>query len=237
MERYCMNCGCLLPSNKKKYCTECDKERKRQYAKNKYHEMLIRGEKKKRYGIGICPYCGKEFIKNHPNQIGHGECSKKYHHKTIDNYNSVKRTKDGRSTLGRQVILDLGFDINNMVVHHIDENPNNNQLTNLMILNQSHHAKIHRILEKNWSLLSKDNNNNLENCWNILRDQLTTAYLETRSANVIKITDIGQSAAESLNSDNIYIFISNEKGSETMYQAPKSLTHGEDIVQTQTIEK
>ena len=36
------------------------------------------------------------------------------------------------------------------------------------------------------------------------------------SANVIKITDIGQSAAEPLNENFIYMF-SNEEGSETMY--------------------
>ena len=86
---------------------------------------------------------------------------------------------------------------------------NNNNLNNLIILNRSHHACLHRILEKNWSLLSKDNSSNLENCWNILRDQLTTAYLEINSANVIKITDIGRSAAEPLNSNNIYIYLLN----------------------------
>lgn len=75
----------------------------------------------------------------------------------------------------------------------------------------------------------------MENCWNILRGQLTTAYLETKSANVIKITDIGQSAAELLNEENIYIFDLQEEGSETMYQAPKSKANGEDIVQTQTV--
>lgn len=73
----------------------------------------------------------------------------------------------------------------------------------------------------------------MENCWNILRGQLTTTWLETMNVNVIKITDIGQSAAESLNENAIYKF-SYEEGSETMYQAPKSSnTHGEDIVQTQ----
>ena len=61
--------------------------------------------------------------------------------------------------------------------------------------------------------------------------------METYSVNVIKITDIGQSAAEPLNTNNIYIFNVQEEGSETMYQAPKSITQGEDIVQTQTIER
>jgi hypothetical protein len=76
-------------------------------------------------------------------------------------------------------------------------------------------------LERNWSLLLKDNSNNLENCWNTLRDQLTTAYLEMKGANVIKITDIGQSAVEPLNEENIYMFNLQEEGSETMHQVPK----------------
>ena len=75
---------------------------------------------------------------------------------------------------------------------------------------------LHRYLEKNWSLLLKNNSSNLENCWNNLRDLLTTTWLETMNVNVIKTTNIGQSAAEPLNEDIIYKF-SNEEGSETMY--------------------
>lgn len=177
----------------------------------------------------------KEIVKNRPNQDTCLSCYKKNIHKTVNNYNKdVKRTLKGRATIGRKTILDLGFDLKNLVVHHIDENPSNNDLSNLMILSLSNHASLHRSLEKNWSLLLKNNSSNLENCWDILRDQLTTAYLETKSANVIKITDIGQSATEPLNEENIYIFDSHEESSETMYQAPKSNSHGEDIVQTQT---
>ena len=235
MVKYCQICGCELPPLKRKWCDSCRKARKREYAKNKYKELINSGQKKKRYGIGICIYCEQEFIKNTPNQLAHGECYKKHIHKTINDYNKVKRTKDGKATFGRQTILNLGFKLNyNMVVHHKDENTNNNKLSNLVILNRKNHAQLHRLLEKNWSLLSKDNSSNLENCWNILRGQLTTAYLETKSANVIKITDIGQSAAELLNEENIYIFDLHEEGSETMYQAPKSNANGEDIVQTQT---
>lgn len=85
-----------------------------------------------------------------------------------------------------------------------------------MILNRKEHSQLHRLLEKNWSLLLKDNSNNLENCWDTLRGQLTTAWLETKGANVIKITDIGQSAAEPLNENKIYLF-ENAEGSETMH--------------------
>lgn len=190
------------------------KAKKREYAKKHYLENKKNGITKKRYGIAICPYCGEEFIKNHPDQITHRKCVKI--HKTVDDYNKVKRSKNG-NTIGRETVLKIGFSLSkNMVVHHLDENPQNNAFSNLLILNRKYHASLHRFLEKNWSLLSKDNNSNLENCWNSLRGQLTTAWLETMSANVIKIVDIGQSAAEPLHEDLIYKF-EIEEGSETMY--------------------
>ena len=233
MVKHCQLCGCEL-TTEYKWCESCRKARKREYVKTRYKNLIESGGYKKRYGITNCVYCGKEIIKNRPDQDTCYECYKEHHYKTVENYSSVKRTKDGTATIGRQTILNLGFKLTrDLVVHHIDENPDNNALPNLMILNRKNHGQLHIILAKNWSLLSKDNSSNLENCWNILRGQLTTAYLETRSANVIRITDIGQSASEPLNEEYIYIF-SQEEGSETMYQAPKSISQGEDIVQTQT---
>lgn len=234
MVKYCQVCGCELITGYK-WCESCRKARKREYAKKYYKDLINQGVVRIRYGKTNCVYCGKEIIKNKPTQDTCYECYKKHHYKTVENYNNVKRTKDGKSTIGRFVLLELRFKLGNLVVHHIDENPNNNTISNLMILSRKNHASLHGFLEKNWSLLSKDSNSNLENCWNILRGQLTTAYLETKSANVIKITDIGQSAAELLNEENIYIFDLQEEGSETMYQVPKSITQGKDIVQTQTV--
>jgi hypothetical protein len=218
MVKYCKSCGCELETGTK-WCSSCKKKRKREYAKNRYKKLKAEG-KIIRYGIGICIYCGKEFIKSRPDQLGHGECRLNNFHRTTEDYNKVKRS--GIHTVGRKTILDLGFKLtNNMCIHHLDENPDNNQLSNLLILNRSNHSQLHRLLERNWSLLLKDNSNNLENCWNTLRDQLTTAYLEMKGANVIKITDIGQSAVEPLNEENIYMFNLQEEGSETMHQVPK----------------
>ena len=208
--KHCQICGCEL-TTEYKWCNFCKKARKREYAKNRYKDLIESGQHKTRYSITNCIYCGKEIIKNRPTQDTCFDCYKKHHYKTVINYNSVKRTKDGTATIGRQTILNLGFKLStNLVVHHIDENPDNNILSNLIILNRKYHTQLHSILAKNWSLLSKDGNSNLENCWNILRGQLTTAYLETRGANVIKIIDIGQSAAETLNEDYIYVFFSQE---------------------------
>lgn len=234
MERYCQKCGCKL-TTERKWCSKCRKENKRAYAKEHYRNLIDSGHKLKRYGIGKCIYCGEDFIKNSVNQLSHRQCYLQNVHKTVEKYNAVPRAAGTVNTIGRQFIINLGFSLtSNMCVHHLDENPSNNKLSNLSILNRRYHAELHRLLEKNWSLLLKNNSSNLENCWNTLRGQLTKAWLETKSANVIKIVDIGQSAAEPLNEDNIYVF-SQEEGSETMYQAPKrNKSHGEDIVQTQT---
>jgi RNAse (barnase) inhibitor barstar len=223
MIRYCQVCGCEL-TTERKYCESCRKARKREYAKQHYRDLIESGGVKKRYGMTTCVYCGKEIVKNRPDQDTCFDCYKEHLHKTVENYNKVKRvSRNGKVLMvGRSVLLDLGFKLGNLVVHHIDENPDNNTLSNLMVLSKKNHASLHRILEKNWSLLSKDSNSNLEDCWDTLRGQLTTAYLETKGANVIKITDIGRSAAELLNEENIYIFDPHEEGSETMHQAPKS---------------
>ena len=215
MVRHCQICGCEL-TTELKYCESCRKAKKREYARNRYRALITNGGEKPRYGTTNCIYCGKEIIKNRPNQDTCYDCYKEHRHKTVANYNNVKRTKDGKTTIGRSTLLEMGFELGNMSVHHIDENPNNNTISNLMILSRKNHACLHRFLEKNWSLLSKDNNSNLENCWNNLRGQLTTAWLETMSANVIKIVDIGQSAAEPLQENFIYMF-NVEEGSETMY--------------------
>jgi len=225
-EKLCVDCGSKVVVERKR-CKECvlifNKERVK-----KYHK-----KDKPRYGIINCSICGEPLIKGRPNQNAHGKCRKK----TVENYNGVSRSKTG-NTMGKQTILDLGFILlKSQVVHHADENPENNALKNLWIMPRGLHSTLHRFLQHQWSLFRKLNSSNFENCWNSLRDQLTTAWLETTSATVIKIIDIGQSAAEPLNEKYIYIF-SQEEGSETMYEVPEtSNVVGKDIVHTKTFIK
>lgn len=54
-----------------------------------------------------------------------------------------------------------------------------------------------------------------ENCWNILRVRLTTAWIEMSGAKVKKLSEIGQSAAEPLKSNG------HGEGSEAMHGNPK----------------
>lgn len=224
MEKLCIDCKVNV-SVERRRCKDCVKIFNRERVK-KYHKR-----DKPRYGIIACDVCGEKLIKGRPNQTTHGKC--RFTYKTIDNYNNAPRAKNG-NTIARDMVSKLGFKLNyNFVVHHVDENPNNNILNNFWILPRSLHTKYHRFLQKQWSLLKKLNSSNLENCWNNLRDQLTTTWLETMGVNVIKITDIGQSAAEPLNENTIYIFVC-EEGSETMYQVSETDNAvDKDIVQTQ----
>lgn len=224
--KICIDCN-IKDSVERRRCIECLKIHNRVRAK-KYHK-----KDKPRYGIIKCSICNQDMIKNRPDQTYHGKCRIPYKSK-VDNYNNVPRSNKA-NTLARQIIIDLGFRLTkNLVIHHIDENPNNNVLSNFWIVNVKNHSKLHAFLRRKWSSLGKLNDSNLENCWNSLRGQLTTTWLETTGVKVIKIIDIGQSAAEPLNEDCIYIF-SNEEGSETMYQVPETGNAvGKDIVQTQT---
>lgn len=219
-KRTCVDCGSEYVVERKR-CKKCALIYNRERVKKYYRKD------KPRYGITNCSICGEMMIKGRPNQVAHGKCRRK----TVNDYNTVSRSSLG-NTNGRQTILDLGLRLDSlMVVHHYDENPENNSLDNLWIMSISNHTSLHRFYQREWSVFKKLNISNSENCWNILRDNLTTTWLEKAGVNVIKINCIGQSAAEPLNvKTNIYVF-SQEEGSETMYGTPEtSNVVGEDIV-------
>jgi hypothetical protein len=215
-EKQCIECG-KTGIVERKRCKECAKEYNRKRAKERY-------SKYGRYNFGksTCPVCNKEMTLWRRNQASHIECR----HKVVDDYNAVSRNKFGTATMARQIVLDLGIYIpENYVVHHVDENPENNALSNLLLLPNNAHCSLHRKLQYHRSLWLKDQSKYPENCWNILRDHLTTTWLETTDVTVIKIGDIGQSAAEPLNSE----ITEHEEGSETMHGNPKSQSDKDKI--------
>lgn len=114
----------------------------------------------------------------------------------------------------------------NEIVHHIDDNPKNNDLGNLIVMDRRAHGKLHKYLDDQRVILEKSGYENLGNCWDNLIGPMTTAWLETTGVKVIKLSELGQSAAEPLASG---------EGSET--SAPGALAgsaEGEDTVQTTT---
>jgi hypothetical protein len=56
-------------------------------------------------------------------------------------------------------VLDRDLDYNE-VVHHLDENPKNNKLRNLIILQRSYHSKLHKYIIK--KTFTTDNYNDIK---------------------------------------------------------------------------
>ena len=96
------------------------------------------------------------------------------------------------------------------VIHHLDSNPRNNSLDNLLLMPRSFHSKLHSYLDNVRVIFEKSNNENQGNCWDNLRVPLTTTWLETTCVTVQKLSEIGQSAAEPLKQVTCH-----EEGSET----------------------
>lgn len=223
-------------------CIDCDDEniasRKRcktcldKYNYEKSHRSYLKRKEEgrlKRCGITICSICGKEMIKSHPEQLTHRKCisSLSITHK---DYNIYPRSKTGKTLANEIVTRILGNIPVGYIVHHIDGNPFNNDISNFLVISAKDHGSLHQFLRKIRSTWLKDQSKKNENCWNTLIVQETTTWLEITGVNVIKIPEIGQSAAEP--SVNLKI---QEEGSETMYVLPVTDNAvGKDIVRTLT---
>lgn len=192
-----------------------------------YAEKKANGEKYRTLYDCVCLVCKKQFkgwrkssflcSKNCYKQYAIEFSPKTYNKYEYDseNYHQHKHRNIAEQVLERR--LDT-----NEVVHHIDGNPKNNSLDNLIVLSRSKHTSLHSFLCKQRALLEQSNNGNNENCWNTLIDQITTTWLEMASVKVKKLSEIGQSAAK---------LLSDGEGSETMHVASH---RDDDIVQTTT---
>lgn len=204
-KRFCEQCGREL-TNERHICSECKKINKREYAKRKYAHDKENGIVKLRYGITKCVLCGKEIIKNRPDQQLCYECYLKNKHKTVENYNDVKRSIYS-NTIARQMILDLGFQLNSrIVIHHIDENPNNNILENFLILSVVNHAKLHRLLERKRLNLLKNKTDDINKKWSDIRDKITKEWLEASNIKILNKNELEKIITEPLDEDLIYKF-------------------------------
>jgi len=193
----CINCG--APREKgRRVCRPCYLQKKRESAKKQYEEVR---KFLPRYGLINCQSCFKEIKSFRPTQKLCRDCLVKQMStgdKATNNYTRAKG--NGYAFLHRRIAEKLlGRKLTyNEVVHHIDENPNNNSLDNLMVMSRSIHGKLHVFLRSQRALLEQSNIVNAENCWENFIVPITTAWLETTSAKVIRISEISQSAAEPL---------------------------------------
>ena len=214
--KQCIVDGCSAECMQgRRYCREHYLERKRTQAKNHYDSMTPE-EKKNRYKRSAkCSICGKEIIAYRKDQKYCIDCYRELQKVGSCGKNNYANAKgDGYCWLHRRIAEEvLGRKLNtNEVVHHLDDNPQNNAITNLLVISRNKHAALHSYLRTQGAILSKGSIEDLENCWKSLIVPMTTAWLETAGVKVIKLWEIGQSAAEPLEK---------EEGSETMHEVAK----------------
>jgi hypothetical protein len=212
----CKECG-KERSVGRRLCTACNSKRVTSYGRYTWKKVCIACDELYdawRKDQDLCRECNLE--KNRLKSLN----------KATNTY--IFSTKIGRTEHRDIVESILGRKLHtNEVIHHLDDNTKNNELTNLIVLSRGKHASLHSFLDLQRVILEKSGIENIENCWKTLIVPTTTTWLETANVKVIKMWEIGQSASEPLKEK------SNEEGSETKHDDPVTdKAVGYDIVQT-----
>lgn len=193
----CIECGGIREINRR-YCPACYRSRKAKQSREYYRKFgrhyydktceacktLFKScSKSKR----LCPLCR--------------EASLKYSTNATNPYENAggagyiwKHRRIAEELMARTLLT-------NEVIHHVNENPRDNSVDNLWIMTRQDHGRLHSLLRTERVIFEKSKNENPMNCWETLRASLTTTWLETTGVKVIKLVEIGQSAAEPLSSD------------------------------------
>lgn len=198
----CKKCGRSRELGRK-LCRDCNLERLKLIAKKRYSEG-----KRTKYNLS-CQACGNIFEGWRKVQKFCSNCWKirielSQENISNNNYDHIGFVKIEGLRIFRSVHRKLVEEIlkrklqTNEIVHHLDCDSKNNELENLIVMDRRTHGKLHNYLDDQRVILEKSGNENLGNCWNSLIVPMTTAWLETTGAKVIKILEISQSAAESL---------------------------------------
>lgn len=170
----------------RRYCKKHYLERKRQQAKQRY----------KLYGhymyINECKACHNSFIAWRKNQILCTSCRKATNQTGYVKNNYENGNGNGYVWKHRRIaeeVLNRKLKTNE-IVHHLDNNGKNNELTNLIVISRSDHAKLHHFLNEQKVILEKSLNDNFENYWKSTIVSITLLWLETTNISFIKIWEI-----------------------------------------------
>jgi len=182
-EKVCKNCGSSVLVKGRRLCKECNNKRSMAcYYKSgkKRREMRLKTE---------CKLCTNQYTKWIETQVICPECVRQSKDTGFTNnqYKMIGCQLEHRmiaeQTIGRKLS-------SNEVVHHIDENIHNNELSNLWVMSRHHHGRLHQFLRLQRVAYEKSLGKNSVNCWNSLRVNQTTAWLEMTNAKVIKLIEL-----------------------------------------------
>lgn len=125
-----------------RFCESCYKKHKAAIAKKHYETQ--------KHGTGICSVCHVSYVKTRCNQKFCASCWDKIKHATNSaiSQNPYHRTSD-HSTEHRNVARAACAISSEQdeVVHHVNLNPRDNSLNNLLVMTRSNHAAFHAHLK------------------------------------------------------------------------------------------
>lgn len=182
----CIKCGQDRDVGRR-MCRSCFLENKRSLEKERYKKQGRRSYLKP------CAACKNNFEAWQKKQVLCKNCHEIKLKLSAESKSSNNYIYVGAKTQHRLIAEEvLGYKLSyNMVVHHVDDNPKNNSLDNLMVMDRRTHGRLHQYLDYQRVIIEKSMNENCGNCWKALIVPMTTAWLETTSAKVIKIWEIG----------------------------------------------
>jgi hypothetical protein len=201
MELICIDCKGPRDKGRKR-CRACYLEFSRLRAKERYKQT---GFERTTYSV-VCVACKEPFKSTRKISLLCSACIEfsKTLCKGQEATNKYKyigyTTKNGKKHVlhEHRVIVENLFKREltyNEVIRHLDENPKNNILTNLIVLSRKDHVKLHKFLNIERIIFEKSKNDRSSLCWDELRQPLTVSWLETTKTNTIKVWEINQVAS------------------------------------------
>lgn len=185
----CIKCG-VEREKGSRYCRDCYLEKKREQAQERYKK-----NGRYNYGTTCCVICGESKILLNNKSLS--VCSDCYIKTNIfDNeehpYTYVYDVNTKKATWEHVLVAEdiICKKLNkNEVSHHIDGNPHNNSITNIMIISRSNHAKLHMYMKRVYFETLKHNKDNPENTIDFDFVKNTYEWLEK---NNVEYIDIGK---------------------------------------------
>ena len=143
-EKLCIQCGKPREIGRQ-MCRECYLTFNAERTKKRY---VING--RHNYGIGHCVTCGKEIKLYRREQLWCINCANNSTSK-YDNVSNLYEVKHKTSNHTHRNIIEEKLQRKldyNEVIHHLDEEPTNNNFNNLIVIGRGDHARLHRHLRK-----------------------------------------------------------------------------------------
>lgn len=201
----CKKCGALNLVKNRRICILCNRLRVQEYYR-------LRGKEKRKSTKIACVLCEQLFTRWRKEREICPVCYKLSQKTGYKNNRYIKiGNKDEHRVIAENILnRKLSY---NEVVHHVDENPQNNNLENLWVMTRHHHNKLHFFLRIQRVVYEKSLDKNSVNCWNTLRVDQTTAWLEMANAKVIKLIELGNQQPSPFNGE----------GPETRHGMPEQI--------------